>query len=167
MHPKGRCPVPERLDLASDLEFPAQTGQMAFSPPSNSSPSPFMQFAASMASQDDCYGAVVETDRANLQDNLGPNPPSFAEALRSKKAIDIPKRVEKPILSVRKVTSVEDEDKEDCAPVPTFQSAFTEALGTADWTGNGVKPEGQGAERSSGKKQKKNKRNFSLPREAS
>lgn len=49
-----------------------------------------------------------------------------------------------PPALVRKVTSVEDEDKEDCAPVPTFQSAFTEALGTADWTGNGVKPEGQG-----------------------
>ena len=45
---------------------------------------------------------------------------------------------------VRKVTSVENEDEDDCAPVPTFQSAFTEALGWAGWTGNGVKPEGQG-----------------------
>lgn len=43
--------VPEHLDLASDLEFPAQAGQLAISPPSNSSPSPFMQFAASMANQ--------------------------------------------------------------------------------------------------------------------
>jgi len=43
--------VPERLDLASDLEFPAQSGQPALSPPNNPSPSPFMQFAASMASQ--------------------------------------------------------------------------------------------------------------------
>ena len=46
--------VPEPLDLqlASDLEFPAQAGgQLAFSPPSNSSPSPFMQFAASLANQ--------------------------------------------------------------------------------------------------------------------
>lgn len=60
MHPKGRCPVPERLDLASDLEFPAQTGQMAFSPPSNSSPSPFMQFAASMASQGTCKYKIHE-----------------------------------------------------------------------------------------------------------
>lgn len=45
---------------------------------------------------------------------------------------------------VRKVTSVENEDEEDCAPVPTFQSAFTEALGSAGWAGNGVNPEGQG-----------------------
>ena len=47
---QGRSMVPEPLDLqlASDLEFPAQAG---FSPPSNSSPSPFMQFAASMANQ--------------------------------------------------------------------------------------------------------------------
>lgn len=45
---------------------------------------------------------------------------------------------------VRKVTSVENNDEEDCAPVPTFQSAFTEALGAAGWTGNGVNPEGQG-----------------------
>jgi len=43
--------VPEHLDLASDLEFPAQAGQLAISPPSNSSPSPFMEFAASMANQ--------------------------------------------------------------------------------------------------------------------
>ena len=43
--------VSEPLDLASDLQFPAQAGQLAFSPPSYSSPSPFMQFAASMASQ--------------------------------------------------------------------------------------------------------------------
>ena len=51
---QGRSMVPEPLDLqlASDLEFPAQAGgQLAFSPPSNSSPSPFMQFAASMANQ--------------------------------------------------------------------------------------------------------------------
>lgn len=47
--------VPERLDLASDLEFPAQSGQPALSPPSNSSPSPFMQFAASMANQGDVF----------------------------------------------------------------------------------------------------------------
>lgn len=45
---------------------------------------------------------------------------------------------------VRKVNSVENEDEEDCAPVPTFQSAFTEALGAAGWTRNGVNPEGQG-----------------------
>ena len=46
--------VPEPLDLqlASDLEFPAQAGgQLAFSPPSNTSPSPFMQFAASLTNQ--------------------------------------------------------------------------------------------------------------------
>ena len=43
--------VPENLDLASDLEFPAQSGQPALSPPSNPSPSPFMQFAATMTSQ--------------------------------------------------------------------------------------------------------------------
>ena len=51
---QGRSMVPEPLDLqlASDLEFPAQAGgQLAFSPPSNSLPSPFMQFAASMANQ--------------------------------------------------------------------------------------------------------------------
>lgn len=48
---EGRSAAPDHLDLASDLEFPAQAGQLAFSPPSNSSPSPFMQFAASMASQ--------------------------------------------------------------------------------------------------------------------
>ena len=41
-------PVPEHLDLGSDFEFPAQTGQLAISPPSNAAPSPFMQFAASM-----------------------------------------------------------------------------------------------------------------------
>ena len=43
--------APERLDLASDLEFPAQSGQPALSPPNNPSPSPFMQFAVTMASQ--------------------------------------------------------------------------------------------------------------------
>ena len=43
--------MPEHLNLASDLEFPAQSGQPALSPPSNLSPSPFMQFAATMASQ--------------------------------------------------------------------------------------------------------------------
>ncbi len=47
--------APERLDLASHLEFPAQSGQPALSPPSNSSPSPFMQFAASMASQGNVF----------------------------------------------------------------------------------------------------------------
>lgn len=45
---------------------------------------------------------------------------------------------------VRKVNSVENEDEEDCALVPTFQSAFTEALGAAGWTRNAVNPEGQG-----------------------
>lgn len=45
---------------------------------------------------------------------------------------------------VRKVTSAEDEDEEDCVPVPTFQSAFTYALGASGWTGNGVSVEGQG-----------------------
>ena len=45
---------------------------------------------------------------------------------------------------MRKVTSFENEDEEDCAPVPTFQSAFTEALGSAGWAGNGVNSEGQG-----------------------
>lgn len=159
----SRSLVPDHLDLGSDLEFPAQAGPLAFSPPSNSSPSPFMQFAASMAGQDEGSSAIAESDGTNLQDNLGPNPPSFAEALRSKKAVDIPKRTEKPTAtaSVRKnVTSVEDEDEEDCAPVPTFKSAFTEALGAADWTGSGVNLEGQGAtgERNSGKKQKKNKK---------
>ena len=44
----------------------------------------------------------------------------------------------------RKVTSVENENEEDCAPVPTFQSAFTEALGSAGWTGSDVNPDGQG-----------------------
>lgn len=160
----SRSVVPEHLDLASDLEFPAQSGQPALSPPSNPSPSPFMQFAATMASQDEGHGAVAEVSGANLQDDLGANPPSFAEALRSKKGIDIPKRTVKPNQTVsavvRKVTSVENEDEEDCAPVPTFQSAFTEALGSAGWAGNGVKPEGQDAtgERNSGKKQKKNKK---------
>lgn len=160
----SRSVVPEHLDLASDLEFPAQSGQPALSPPSNPSPSPFMQFAATMASQDESHGAVAEVGGANLQDDLGANPPSFAEALRSKKGIDIPKRTVKPNQTVsavvRKVTSVENEDEEDCAPVPTFQSAFTEALGSAGWAGNGVKPEGQDAtgERNSGKKQKKNKK---------
>jgi len=33
---------------------------------------------------------------------------------------------------VRRPAWVEDDD-EDCDPVPTFQSAFTEALGAADW----------------------------------
>ena len=33
---------------------------------------------------------------------------------------------------------MEDEDEEDCAPVPTFQSAFTEALVAADWTRSGL-----------------------------
>lgn len=50
-YPKGSSVVPERLDLASDLEFPAQSGQPALSPPNNLSPSAFMQFAATMASQ--------------------------------------------------------------------------------------------------------------------
>ena len=36
---------------------------------------------------------------------------------------------------VRKPAWAEDDDEEeDCTPVPTFQSAFTEALGTADWS---------------------------------
>lgn len=43
--------MPEHLNLASDLEFPLQSGQPALSPPSNLSPSPFMQFAATMAIQ--------------------------------------------------------------------------------------------------------------------
>lgn len=152
--------VPERLDLGSELEFPAQHGPLAFSPPGNSSPSPFMQFAASMASQDEGYAAAGETDGASLQDNLGPNPPSFAEALRSKKAVDIPKRREKPTLAASARKNTEDEDEEDCAPVPTFQSAFTEALGATDWTRSSFYQESQGAtgERSSGKKQKKTKK---------
>lgn len=152
--------APERLNLGSESEFPAQHGPLAFSPPGNSSPSPFMQFAASMAGQDEGYVAAGETDGANLQDDLGPNPPSFAEALRSKKAVDIPKRVEKPTLSASARKKMEDEDEEDCAPVPTFQSAFTEALVAADWTRSGFYQESQGAtgERNSGKKQKKSKK---------
>ena len=36
-------------------------------------------------------------------------------------------------------------DDEDYIPVPTFQSAFTEALGAADWTiSSGTKSAGQG-----------------------
>ena len=36
-------------------------------------------------------------------------------------------------------------DDEDYIPVPTFQSAFTEALGVADWTiSSGTKSAGQG-----------------------
>ena len=35
---------------------------------------------------------------------------------------------------VRKPAWVEDDDEGGCAPVPTFQSAFTEALDTADWS---------------------------------
>lgn len=36
-------------------------------------------------------------------------------------------------------------DDEDYIPVPTFQSAFTEALGAADWTiSSGTKSVGQG-----------------------
>lgn len=156
----GESLVPERLDLGSELEFPAQHGPLAFSPPGNSSPSPFMQFAASMASRDEGYAVAVETDGANLQDTLGPNPPSFAEALRSKKAVDIPKRTEKPTFAASARRNIEDEDKEDCAPVPTFQSAFTEALGAAYWTRSSFYRESQGAtgERSSGKKQKKTKK---------
>lgn len=39
---------------------------------------------------------------------------------------------------------MEDEDEEDCAPVPTFQSAFTKALVAADWTRCGFYQESQG-----------------------
>ena len=42
----------EKLDLASEVEFPAQSGgQLALSPPHSgaTTPSPFMQFAASLA----------------------------------------------------------------------------------------------------------------------
>lgn len=162
----SRSMVPEPLDLqlASDLEFPAQAGgQLAFSPPSNSSPSPFMQFAASMANQDECDVTVTEAEGASAQDNLGPSPPSFAQALRSKKAIETTKRVERPQPKVitRIPAWAEVADDEDYIPVPTFQSAFTEALGAADWTiSSGTKSAGQGApeEQSSGKKQKKNKK---------
>jgi len=43
--------APEQLNLASDFEFPAQSGQPALSPPNNPLPSPFMQFAVTMVSQ--------------------------------------------------------------------------------------------------------------------
>lgn len=51
VHRTGESVAPECLNLGSESEFPAQHGPLAFSPPGNSSPSPFMQFAASMAGQ--------------------------------------------------------------------------------------------------------------------
>ena len=53
---RDAVPVPEHLDLGSDFEFPAQTGQLAISPPSNAAPSPFMQFAASMPNHGTWHG---------------------------------------------------------------------------------------------------------------
>lgn len=159
--PASRSVVSEPLDLASDLQFPAQAGQLAFSPPSYSSPSPFMQFAASMASQDEGSVTVAELDGTNTQDNMGPSPPSFAQALRSKKAIDATKRVEKPQQTAivrRPAWAEDDDDDKDYVPVPTFQSAFTEALGAADWTRSNSGGQGATGEPSSGKKQKKNKK---------
>lgn len=154
--------VTEHLDLASDLEFPAQTGQLAFSPPGNSSPSPFMQFAASIASQDEGYGTVAEAEGTSTQESLSPSPPSFAQALRSKKAFDTTKVTEKPqqIVVTRKPSWIEEDDGGDCAPVPAFQTAFTEALVAADWSKYEARPREQGGagQESGGKKPKKNKK---------
>lgn len=52
-----------------------------------------------------------------------------------------------PYLTVitRRPAWAEVADDEDYIPVPTFQSAFTEALGAADWTiSSGTKSAGQG-----------------------
>ena len=49
-------------------------------------------------------------------------------------------------MPVRRPAWVEDDDggDEDYAPVPTFQSAFTEALGAADWTRSAANSAAQG-----------------------
>lgn len=155
-----RSVVPEHLDLSSDFEFPAQTGQLAISPPSNSTPSPFMQFAASMANQDEGYATIVETEGVNVPDNLTPSPPSFAQALRSKKATETIKKPQELVVTRKPSWAEEEDDEEDCAPVPTFQSAFSDALVSANWGKYDVETTQPGAKRgdSTGKKQKKNKK---------
>ncbi|XP_067032639.1 E3 ubiquitin-protein ligase RNF10-like [Acropora muricata] len=157
---RDAVPVPEHLDLGSDFEFPAQTGQLAISPPSNAAPSPFMQFAASMPNHDDGLAAMAETEGVNMQSDVIPSPPSFAQALRSKKATETFRKRQEIAPVTRRPSWAEESDEGDCAPVPTFQSAFTEALISANWKKYDVDDAQSGAAsaESNGKKHKKNKK---------
>lgn len=60
----------------------------------------------------------------------------------------------------RRPSWAEESDEGDCAPVPTFQSAFTEALISANWNKYDVDDAQSGAAsaESNGKKHKKNKK---------
>lgn len=160
----------ESLDLASELEFPTQGSQMAMSPPcsSTSGPSPFLQFAAVNIGHDEGYGTVTEVDNTSAspptQDTSGGWPPSFAQALRTGKAVESAKVFKKPVketgvVSAKLAASSGDDD----VPVPTFQSAFSEALATS-WgemraaTCNQQQHSDQSRSEVKGKKQKKGKK---------